>query len=526
MDDEGVDEEKLGPTRRTVLKRVGLGVLGAGAIAAVGVPVARNLTAKDPAISVVPRAAPLRIDQVTVIDPRDGSKSPGMSVIVRDGRITTVAATKDTPAGPDTWAIDGAGRFAVPGYNNMHTHVLQEERASLFMATMLAEGTTGMRQMAGTDDLLRFRAENRLPLGVHTPGLLAMPGELLMPWNAGSVQEVREEITRQKDLGADFIKLISVDREVFFEAVSWAHGQGMKIAGHLPPSVSPTEAVEAGYDSIEHFGAGSCIWIETSSDEKTLRGQQDLSGPVPGWFANLPFAGWLFSTDLVAGMAGKTLINPALSNSPQAVDLMRRALGSFDDTAAQEMLRRFAAGSTWQTPTLVRLRTQYVVDDPEYDNHPSLRMLSAKAVRDFQDARAEFMALPADTRAVYHQAYDMSLRMVKRIHDAGVPVMTGTDGPGKNPADLHTEFRELAAAGLRPLDVLRTVTTEPAAYLGRSDRMGAIAPGMDADFLLLDSDPLEDVRNLASVAAVVRAGHFLPRQEIDSLVEELLAAAR
>jgi imidazolonepropionase-like amidohydrolase len=55
--------------------------------------------------------------------------------------------------------------------------------------------------------------------------------------------------------------------------------------------------------------------------------------------------------------------------------------------------------------------------------------------------------------------------------------------------------------------------------------MGAVAPGMDADFLLLGSDPLADVNNLHSITAVVRAGHFLPRQEIDSVVEQLHATA-
>lgn len=522
---ENGSEEKSGPTRRTVLKRVGLGVLGAGAAAAVGVPVVKRLTKEVPAVTAIPRAAPLRIDQVTVIDPRDGGRFPGMSVVVRDGRITAVGATKDLPASRDTWAVDGAGRFVVPGYNNMHTHVLQQERASLFAATMLAEGVTGMRQMAGTDDLVRYRAENRLPLDVHAPGLLEMPGDLLMPWNAGSVQEVRDEITRQKELGADFVKLVSVDRDVFFEAVRWAHQLGMKIAGHLPLSVSPSEAVQAGYDSMEHLGAGSCIWVETSSEEQDLRAHQDTGGPVPGWFADLPFAGWLFSTDLVSDMTAKTLINPALSNSQEAVDLMRRALDTFDEAAAQEMVRHFAAGSTWHTPTLVRLRTQYAVDDREYDEHPWMRMLSAEAAVDFRETRTQFSALPADTRAVYHRCYDMSVRMVKRIHDAGVPIMAGTDGPGPNPADLHTEFRELAAAGLSPLDVLRTATTEPADYLGRSGRMGVVASGADADFLLLDSDPLQDVKNLASIAAVVRAGHFLPREEIDSVVEQRLEAA-
>jgi hypothetical protein len=522
---EGKKRKKVKSTRRTVLKRVGLGVVGAGVLTAVGVPLVKNLTKTVPPVSALPGTAPLRIDHVTVVDPRDGTRHPGMSVLVRDGRITAVSPTEDTPATKDTWAIDGEDRFVVPGYNNMHTHVLQQERASLNMATMLAEGTTGMRQMAGSDDLLKYRAQGRLPLGVYTPSLLAMPGELLMPWNAGSADEVREEITRQKNLGADFIKLIFVDRDVFFEAVKWAHHEGLKIAGHLPASVSPGEAAQAGFDAIEHLGTGSDIFIETSSEEKTLRGQEDLSGPVPSWLSNLPFANSLFSSDLVTSLLNKQLINPALSNSGDAVTVMRQALGSFDEAAAQEMIRTFAASSTWQTPTLVRLKTEYTVDAPEYADHPWLKMLPAGDASDFREQRGKFLALPAETRAVYHQYYDMSLNMVKRIHDAGVPIMAGTDGPGTSPADLHTEFQEMAAAGLRPLDILRTATTSPAAYLGRTDRMGAVAAGMDADFLLLDSDPLEDVKNLQSIAAVVRTGHFVPKQEIDSAVEQLLATA-
>jgi len=55
--------------------------------------------------------------------------------------------------------------------------------------------------------------------------------------------------------------------------------------------------------------------------------------------------------------------------------------------------------------------------------------------------------------------------------------------------------------------------------------MGAVDVGMDADFLLLDADPLRDVHNMAAIAAVVCAGHFIPRQEIDSLIDQLAASA-
>ncbi|MBI3217722.1 MAG: amidohydrolase family protein [Mycobacterium sp.] len=109
------------------------------------------------------------------------------------------------------------------------------------------------------------------------------------------------------------------------------------------------------------------------------------------------------------------------------------------------------------------------------------------------------------------------------MHTAGVPIMAGTDGPSASPGqDMASEFRELGAAGLRPLDVLRSATTVPAAYLNRTHDLGAIDVGFKADFLLLDADPVVSTGNLTQIAAVIRAGHLIPREEIRSVVDQLV----
>jgi len=519
--------ESGGPSRRTLLKSAGFSVVSVAGGAAVAGPFVTSRASSAPSRSTVPTASALRIDHVTVVDPRDGSRHPDQSVLVRDGRIVSVVAAATVEAAAGVRVIDGADRFVVPGYNNMHTHVLQEgPRSRLFMATMLAEGTTGMRQMAGSDELLRNRAENRLRLDAYTPRLLAMPGALLMPFNAPSIRRVRKEISRQKDLGADFIKLIQVEREVFFEAVRWAHENGLKVAGHLPATVSPTEAAEAGFDSLEHLGTSVNIWIETSRERKVLRREEDTASPIPNWVGYVPYSQQMFSSGIATKVAAKTLLNPALLESPDDVALLQRALDSFDEGAAQGLAGSFVKNNTGQTPTLVRLRTQFLADAPEYENHPWLRMLPPEARSNYQDMRRKFLALPSTTRSAFHQYYEMTLSMVKRIHDAGAPIMSGTDGPGGNPGqDLQAEFQEMALAGLTPLDVLRSTTTVPASFLGRSDRMGAVAEGMDADFLLLDADPLEKVENLGKISAVIRAGHHHTSQDISGTVERLLNAA-
>jgi hypothetical protein len=519
-------EPSEGPSRRTIIKNIGFTALGLGVVAASGGPLLSSLTGLGlPARSGAANAGPLRIDHVTVIDPRDGSTNPDMSVMVRGGKIVSVGVAVGTaPAG--VRVIDGAGRFVVPGYNNMHTHVFQEERSELFMAAMLREGTTGMRQLAGPDALLRRRAEGRLPLGANTPGLLAMAGALVMPFNSPSIERVRHEINRQKALGADFIKLIMVERDVFFAAVSWAHKQGMTIGGHLPPSITPSDASDAGYDYLEHLGTSANIWIETSSDREALRAEADTSLALPNVLGYVPFAEQLFASEFVSKATATTLLNPAMADPPEFIPVLQRALNTFDEGAARKLSSTFVKNGTWQTPTLSRLRTEYRMDAPEYKSHPWLEMLSPQVRSNFQTTRTAFLDLPQARRDAYHQYYDTASRFVGIMQAEGVPIMTGTDGPGGNPGqDMPSEFQELAAAGLSPLDVLRATTTNPAAFLGRSDRMGAVAAGMDADFLLLDSDPLASVDNLSAISAVVNSGNFHTVAQLDSTVNRLLASA-
>ena len=455
--------EPVGPSRRTIIKNFGFTALAFGAVAASGGPLISSLSGQRlSARRVGTDTRPLRIDHVTVIDPRDGSSRQNMSVLVSGRKIVSVGAALNGDAS-GVRVIDGAGRFVVPGYNNMHTHVLQGGRPELMMATMLREGTTGMRQMAGPDEVLQRRSERRLALGADAPGLLAMSGAIIMPFNSPTIERVRHEINRQKALGADFIKLIMVERDVFFAAVSWAHKQGMTIGGHLPPSVSPSEASDAGYDFLEHLGTSGNVWIETSSESEELRAAAGTSLALPNALGYVPFAEQLFGTEIVTKATATTLLNPALSDSPDYIPVLQRALETFDEGAAKKMAAGFVQNDTWQTPTLSRLRTEYRMDAPEYKNHPWLKMLSAQNRSDFENARTTFLNLPEARRMAYNRYYDTSLKLIGILHTAGVPMMTGTDGPGGNPGqDMPSEFQELAAAGLSPLDVLRATTTAPA----------------------------------------------------------------
>src|SRR2546428_3458278 len=101
---------------------------------------------------------------------------------------------------------------------------------------------------------------------------------------------------------------------------------------------------------------------------------------------------------------------------------------------------------------------------------------------------------------------------LKRVHDAGIPIALGTDAG--NPLTLHgasvfMELDAMQAAGLTPLDVLVAATRTAGPAVGL-DSTGTVTAGATADLVVLDADPLADIRNVRRIALVVRRGQGDP----------------
>ena len=109
--------------------------------------------------------------------------------------------------------------------------------------------------------------------------------------------------------------------------------------------------------------------------------------------------------------------------------------------------------------------------------------------------------------------YDTLVRLLMLMHQDGVGVLAGTDaGQGtEHPGEgLHHELELLVAAGFTPVEALRSATLEPAKYLDATEALGAVAQGKLADLVLLDANPLSDIRNTRKIAAVVLGGRYIP----------------
>ena len=447
------------------------------------------------------------IDNITVVDTRDGSTSPGMTLVLGQGRIARMLPT--APLRPLRLAsgvtrVDGSGQYVVPGYLDMHTHAMPAPgQPQTHWPVLLAHGITGVREMSGSPAQIerarQLNADSRAGR-VDAPEVLQMPADLV----AGNppVAAVVAMVGQHKAAGADFIKLINANREATLALIAEAGRQGLGVAGHLPIAISAVDASQAGMRAIEHLGAGMGILLDCAADEVAIR-RSMLSGGA----ARPPFPPTF-------------VLSPTLYRAVEA-PLYQRLLDSFDAAKCQAVTQGLARQQTWQVPTLLRLKSMATSSDARWRNDPNLAYVD-KTTRALWQSLADQYArqVPAAAAATFRVHFAANQQLTGLMLAQGVKLLAGSDlggiwiVPG---ASLHQEFAELAEAGLSPLQVLQSSTLNGAEFLGRQASMGTVEEGKNADLVLLDANPLADVANLGKISAVVLQGRYLPKTALEAM---------
>ncbi|WP_293920262.1 amidohydrolase family protein [Sphingobium sp. UBA5915] len=470
-------------------------------------------------------AAPLRIDHVTIVDVDTGRLIPDRSILIEGGRIAQITGFGSVADHPGVRRIDVAGQYVVPGYNNMHSHVLAAAHPAAGLGLMLSEGVTGFRQMNGSDRMLKLRRENRLPLNKDTPALLAMPGDLVLPFNVASETDAQTLVRHQKKKGADFIKIGATTPPLLYAILSAARKDAMPVLGHLPEGIDPVQASRSGFHSIEHLGPGDTMWIGCSSKKAALMAEAERHPSVGAPPFPIPAFAQKLLAPLLPKLMARRLLNPAAFEEEEDVARLQRAFDSYEPRQCSAVAQALARNGTWMVPTLVRLRSQYLQDSPEYRTDPLIPYLEPQAYRAWTKVADIFAALPERSRRTFREGYDRSLALTALLADEGVPMMTGTDGSYQTPGmSMGQEFHELARAGLSPLKILQMTTRDPAIFLDRTATMGSVAVGKNADLVILSGNPLSDVSNLGHIFGVVRSGHYHSRDDLQHIRERVASA--
>jgi imidazolonepropionase-like amidohydrolase len=436
----------------------------------------------------------LAITHATIVDVGAGDPAAAMrhdhTLLIVGARIVKMGPANYVDVPRAARVVDARGHYLIPGLWDAHSHVTRGGEPAL--SAYVANGVTTVRDLGGRlPELFAWRREIRAGTRVGPRLLVAGPNlegawwldavvEFLSSDSAFRSYRFLEESPRYRvaasaaaplvvdsllRLGVDLIKSRNLRGDEFRAIAAEARRRGVLLAGHAPIGVSIGEAAEAGLRSFEH---SETVMLRLGDAPDSVR-----------------------RTELARVARAGSAITPTL----------------ITDVAYR------------QTPDSVAYA---VIADTSNGREPRRRYLTRELLAAWRfgldTKRVEGPTTPESWAASHRR----QIADTRRAHEAGVPLLVGTDlgvslvYPGFS---VHEELRLLVdEVGLTPLEALRAATLGPARAMNMVDSLGLIAPGRVADLVLLDADPLRDIRNTTRIRAVAVGGLLLQRADLDRLL--------
>ncbi len=457
------------------------------------------------------------IQNVTVVNTRDGSLFHDRAVVINAGKIQNITAATVFVSGT-AQEIDASGKYLVPGFLDMHVHAMENADAPLTpWPLMISNGVTAIREMSGSEAMIlrarQLNADSAAGL-IDAPEVLMVHGGWLpniiptadglrvMPY---SPEQGAQWVRDQKAMGTDFVKLLAGSPESILAVLEEAKIQGLTVAGHLDSSLGALESSNAGWHAMEHLGAAWGVLLSCSTDEANIR-----SYALDNAYIYKPF--------LPYDYVPRRILYSAFTDVP----IYQRVIDTFSEAKCQALAQAFVTNDTWQVLTLTTQRSHMLGRDP-FLADPNIKYFDP-AIRAYQELLSqEFEATIPDAIAeTFEQFYRLEQSVTGLLQQNGVKMLTGTDSVFYG-FSLHQEFRELAESGLTPLEILQMTTLNGAEFLGRKAIMGTVDVEKNADLVLLDANPLEDVANLGKIAAVFLKGKYFSRTALDKMLSDIEA---
>jgi hypothetical protein len=440
----------------------------------------------------------LVIKNVAIVDVINNKVIKDRVVVIEGNKIISVDKKANIPE--RATIINAKGKYLIPGLWDMHTHnSLRKDRIAYFMPLFIANGVTGIRDMASdmsSDEMMELRKEIETSTMLG-PRLGAVTGKVLdgpprpdttMFTYPADTAVAKQLVRSYKKQNLDFVKVYNMlAKDIYTAIADESRKNNILFAGHVPFSVTAAEASQLGQYSIEHL---SDILISASTIENELR----------------------------AELAASKSVN-AIQSSNKRMEVNFKAAQTYSKERALALFSIFVRNKTWQCPTLRNL--QIVTADANVNkllNDPRTKYFPNSIKENWK--RVLLLRTTGDStqRIVFFQ---QTLKLVGDMYNAGVKLLAGTDlasnflMPGFS---LHDELNLMVQAGLSPFAALQTATINPARFLRRDKDLGTVEKGKLADLVLLDDNPLDNINNTRKIYAVIVNGELLKRSDLDIML--------
>jgi len=396
----------------------------------------------------------------TILDLVNGKELPDQTVLIEHGRIVWVGPSGEfrQPSSAPCFVLNAKGKIIMPGLWDMHAHFEQAEWGPAY----LAAGVTSVRDCGNEFDYInaiQAAIDEGRGIGPHIlkAGIIDGKGKMAL----GIIQaDTREEavaaVQRYKQNGFVQIKIYSSVKPAIVKAICQeAHRLGLTVTGHIPDGMNIIQGIDSGMDMVNH----------------------------------------------IEYVIAKMKIN----FKDQTIDL--------SDSSNQFLLNVLVRHHTVIDPTLAVFEMIFrSIKDPMTDIEPAFATLPPSLQELFNS-----MGMSAQRASSMKSYMSIAKQVVKILQDKGITLVAGTDQllPGLS---LYRELELYVEAGLSPLEALRTATVQPAKVMKLLENFGSVEAGKQADLILVDADPLENISNIRKISVVLKTGRIYSPIELHQLV--------
>ncbi len=386
------------------------------------------------------------------------------------GRIATIQPA-NTPLQDVAQVVDGTGKTLLPGLFDMHTHI-----GSWDAVLHLAGGVTTVRDMSNINDFLneiRTRIDAGTNLGPNIIPAGFIEGASQYQSSGGftikDVEEGKKAIDWYAQHGYHQIKLYNSIRPEWVKPLAeHAHARGLRIGGHIPAFMRAEEAVKDGFDEIQHINQVVLNFL-TKKDDDT-----------------------------------RTLLRFYLvGDNANQIDL--------DGPSVRDFIKLLQDRKTTIDATMTAF--EYMFIQRQGAPNPSFNAVSPNVPAGLRRAwLINSMDINDKNASPWSKSWQTMLGLFKRMYDAGIPMVAGSDDIAA--FTMQRELEIYVQAGLTPSQALQIATRNGARVAGVADRTGNISVGKDADLILVDGDPTVNISDLRKVALTMKAGTVYSPAEI------------
>ncbi|WP_336515597.1 amidohydrolase family protein [Pollutibacter soli] len=413
------------------------------------------------------------MDKETVIAAQD--------VLVRDGKIAAIGKTGSLSGTNNAFVVDGSGKYLMPGLAEMHAHVPPEDNMPAIQETGMLfalKGITTIRGMLGHPTHLVYR--EKINSGEITGPRFITSGPSLSGGSVKTPEEASAMVRAEKQAGYDFLKLHpGLTPETFAALVKTAKEVNIPFAGHVSYKVGVWRAIDAGYATIDHMD-----WFI----ESLVPGIDTIPEASVGFFG-------LYVADRV------------------------------DESGIPKLISGLKSKNIWVVPTeCLPRRWSSTVSADQLNNSPEMMYMSQKTRENWVNAKKNMLQNPKYSAEISAKQIAIRQKLLREMYKNGVGILLGSDAPQVFDVpgfSAHQELEYYVDAGLTPYQALVTGTVNVGRYLNRND-IGTIKVGSAADLILLNSNPLKNIKATQDIKGVMLSGKWMSEKYISQELKKLV----